>query len=147
MTDAGGGQWKLNLRLVGEALGRTNDAERLLTDYDREAAQRGGDPRARIRRTASAQAPRVAVALATPERPALRHARLLRGDDPGRRRRAARPTRSAGPTIDRCSPAAPDAAGHVDGRFTRVDGALWWGPGGALARKAALTDLQRALAG
>jgi iron complex transport system substrate-binding protein len=35
MTDGGGGQWKLNLRLVGEALGRTNDAEGLLTAYDR----------------------------------------------------------------------------------------------------------------
>src|SRR5919107_1995326 len=39
MTDGGGGQWKLNLRLVGEGLGRTNDAEQLLTDYDREAGE------------------------------------------------------------------------------------------------------------
>ena len=38
MLALGGGQWKLNLRLAGEALGRTNDAEQLLIDYDHEAA-------------------------------------------------------------------------------------------------------------
>ena len=39
MTDGGGGAWKLNVRLHGEALGRTNDAERLLIDWDERAAQ------------------------------------------------------------------------------------------------------------
>ncbi|HET8822997.1 MAG TPA: hypothetical protein VFM57_15740 [Thermoleophilaceae bacterium] len=33
-----GDNWKLNLRLHGEALGRTNDAERLLIDWDNRAA-------------------------------------------------------------------------------------------------------------
>jgi ABC-type Fe3+-hydroxamate transport system substrate-binding protein len=43
-----GDNWKLNLRLHGEALGRTNDAERLLIDWDnrvakvREAVARAG---------------------------------------------------------------------------------------------------------
>jgi ABC-type Fe3+-hydroxamate transport system substrate-binding protein len=34
-----GGDWKLNLRLHGEALGRTNDAERLLIDWDNRVAR------------------------------------------------------------------------------------------------------------
>jgi iron complex transport system substrate-binding protein len=33
-----GDNWKLNLRLHGEALGRTNDAERLLIDWDNRVA-------------------------------------------------------------------------------------------------------------
>ncbi len=39
VIDAGGAQWKLNLRLVGEALGRTNDAEALLSAYDEHLAR------------------------------------------------------------------------------------------------------------
>jgi iron complex transport system substrate-binding protein len=34
-----GDDWKLNLRLHGEALGRTNDAEKLLTDWDNRVAR------------------------------------------------------------------------------------------------------------
>jgi iron complex transport system substrate-binding protein len=34
-----GDDWKLNLRLHGEALGRTNDAEELLIDWDNRAAR------------------------------------------------------------------------------------------------------------
>ena len=34
-----GQDWKLNLRLHGEALGRTNDAERLLIDWDNRVAR------------------------------------------------------------------------------------------------------------
>jgi iron-siderophore transport system substrate-binding protein len=34
-----GDDWKLNLRLHGEALGRTNDAERLLIDWDNRVAR------------------------------------------------------------------------------------------------------------
>lgn len=34
-----GDNWKLNLRLHGEALGRTNDAERLLVDWDDRVAE------------------------------------------------------------------------------------------------------------
>ena len=39
VIDEGGAEWKLNLRLVGEALGRTNDAEALISRYDREVAR------------------------------------------------------------------------------------------------------------
>ena len=39
MDDAGDVGWKLNARLHGEALGRTNDAERLLIEYDRRSGQ------------------------------------------------------------------------------------------------------------
>jgi len=34
-----GDNWKLNLRLHGEALGRTNDAEKLLIDWDRRVGR------------------------------------------------------------------------------------------------------------
>jgi iron complex transport system substrate-binding protein len=34
-----GDNWKLNLRLHGEALGRTNDAEKLLIDWDNRVAE------------------------------------------------------------------------------------------------------------
>ena len=39
VIDDGGAQWKLNLRLVGEGLGRTNDAEALLSAYDAQLAR------------------------------------------------------------------------------------------------------------
>ena len=38
MSDGGGASWELSVRLHGEALGRTNDAERLLIDWDRRVA-------------------------------------------------------------------------------------------------------------
>jgi iron complex transport system substrate-binding protein len=145
MTEGGGAQWKLNLRLVGEALGRTNDAEGLLTDYDREAAQaraaiRHAHPQDREQPTR-----RVAVALQT--RGGLRFAAadsfaatILA--DAGVRRTAS--IRDADEVL---LARAPGASGQVDGPFTRVSGELWFGAGGALAAKAALADLQRALGG
>jgi ABC-type Fe3+-hydroxamate transport system substrate-binding protein len=39
VIDEGGAQWKLNLRLVGEGLGKTNDAEALLNAYDEQLAR------------------------------------------------------------------------------------------------------------
>jgi ABC-type Fe3+-hydroxamate transport system substrate-binding protein len=39
VIEHGGARWKLNLRLVGEGLGRTNDAEALLSAYDEQAAR------------------------------------------------------------------------------------------------------------
>ena len=139
MTALGGGQWKLNVRLVGEALGRTNDAEQLLIDYDHEAAL----ARKAIRAGAGAK-PRVAVALATKD--GIRYARrdsfagTILADAGVKQARTA-----AGADITLLA-RGPGAAG-LSGRFTDVAGALWWGPGGALAAKAALRDLQRALAG
>jgi iron complex transport system substrate-binding protein len=51
-----GHDWKLNLRLHGEALGRTNDAERLLIDWDNRVA--------RVRKTLAGSS--VAAKLAEP---------------------------------------------------------------------------------
>jgi iron complex transport system substrate-binding protein len=45
-----GDNWKLNLRLHGEALGRTNDAERLLIDWDNRVAKVRGSIRESGRR-------------------------------------------------------------------------------------------------
>jgi iron complex transport system substrate-binding protein len=134
MTDGGGGQWKLNVRLVGEALGRTNDAEQLLTDYDREVAEA---------RRAIAGHPRVAVVRATAD--GLRYAKSdsFAGTiltDAGVRQVQSTDDADAILLSD-----APDTRAHLDGSFTRVDDELWWGDGGALAGRAALDDLWAAL--
>ena len=134
MTDGGGGQWKLNLRLVGEGLGRTNDAEQLLTDYDREAAE--------ARRPIDGR-PSVAVARMTAD--GLRYA--PRDSFAGTILADAGVKQVAGRGADvLLLSSAPGAQASVGGRSTRVDEALWWGAGGALAARAALADLQRALA-
>jgi iron complex transport system substrate-binding protein len=139
MTDGGGGQWKLNLRLIGEALGRTNDAEQLLTDYDREAAQAR-----QVIRAGSTARPTVAVVQVTKD--GLRYAKqasfagtiLIDAD-----------VKQVADMDDADAvllSTAPGATAHLDRSFTRVDDELWWGDGGALAARAALADLQRALA-
>jgi iron complex transport system substrate-binding protein len=138
MTDGGGAQWKLNVRLVGEALGRTNDAEALLTDYDRRVAG--------VRRVVEGGS-RVAVARTTADglrlAPRDSFAGTLLADvgarqieRPGRVRRADVVLLSAPP--DR----RPRGLG---GSVERVDRVVWWGPGGMLAARAALADLKRAL--
>ncbi len=145
MTEGGGGQWKLNLRLVGEALGRTNDAEGLLTAYDREVAQ----TRAAIRHThpQDREQPerRVAVARLTPD-----GVRLAGRDSFAATILADAGVRRVG-SIDRADTVLlardPGARGRVDGNSTPVDAALWFGDGGALAARAALADVQRALGG
>ena len=143
MTDGGGGQWKLNLRLIGEALGRTNDAEQLLIDYDREAAE----TRRAIRASgaAGARKPRVAVVRATADG-GLRFAKrdsfagtLL--SDAG--------VAQVGTVADADAvllSSDPGATRSVPGHPSRVDAELWWGAGGALAARTALGELQRALA-
>src|SRR5919107_3243840 len=128
MTDGGGGQWKLNLRLVGEGLGRTNDAEQLLTDYDREAAEAG---------KAIGGRPSVAVARMTAD--GLRYA--PRDSFAGTILADAGVKQVAGKGADMMLLAGARAVGaSVGGRSTRVDEALWWGAGGALAGQAALAD-------
>jgi iron complex transport system substrate-binding protein len=150
MIDSSGGQWKLNLRLAGEALGRTNDAEQLLTEYDRAAALTRRAIRAAQRASGTATKARVAVAHITAN--GLRFAKrdsfaatILA--DAGVRQ----VTRNApdAPVDVVLLSRAPDAKRdvHVDGSFERVSDALWWGSGGALAAKAALDDLRLALAG
>jgi iron complex transport system substrate-binding protein len=132
ITERGGGQWKLNLRLVGEALGRTNDAEALLSDYDRRVAgaRRAIDTRAKV-----------AVARATRQ-----GWRLAGGDsfagtilaDAGLRQVSS----LARADVVLASPAPGEGRKR---RFESVDHATWWGPGGVFAARAALADLRRIL--
>jgi iron complex transport system substrate-binding protein len=141
MTDGGGGQWKLNLRLVGEALGRTNDAEKLLTVHDREA----GLTREAIGTAGEdARGPRVAVV-----RMVGSELRYAKRDSFAGTILADAGVRQV--TSDRQTPdlillsGAENTLPHLDARFERVDEAVWWGTGGALAARAALRDLQAAL--
>ena len=142
MIALGGGQWKLNVRQVGEALGRTNDAEQLLIDYDHEAAL--ARKAIRVARSGGAGTkPRVAVALAT-----ANGVRFAKGDsfagtilaDAG-----VKQVHTAADADVTLVARAPGATSRVGGRAVSVDGALWWGPGGVSAGKAALKDVARAL--
>ena len=136
MIATGGDQWRLNVRLVGEGLGRTNDAEQLLIDYDHQAF---------LARRAIAGKPRVAVALPTPS--GIRYA--------SRRSFASTILTDAG--VKQVTNAAnadvtllarlPGAQAQVDGRVVPASAAVWLGPGGSLAAKAALSELVAALRG
>ena len=106
VIDEGGAQWKLNLRLVGEGLGRTNDAEALLSAYDEQLA--------RVRASLPRHA-RVAGAYAEDSF-------------------AAAVLADAGVELVSPGRAAP-----------KLKSSAWSGPGGALAARAALADLQRVL--
>ncbi|MBD0283257.1 MAG: ABC transporter substrate-binding protein [Thermoleophilaceae bacterium] len=169
MTENGGVEWKLDLRLHGEALGRTNDAEDLLTDYDRRAA--------RVRRELGSEPRRTEVSVVQVTRRGLRAAGLasfpgsVLGDLD-----LSRP-----PAQDRPRPSEivpPERMSSVDGdlllvsvargagealrrleatpewrrlravrarRVARVEGGTWWSGGGILAARAALRDIERAL--
>jgi ABC-type Fe3+-hydroxamate transport system substrate-binding protein len=132
ITEGGSGQWKLNLRLVGEALGRTNDAEALLTDYDRRVAG--------VRRAVRGR-PKVAVARRTPDGLELAPRDSFAGTilvDTGLRQ--AHSLEAAGVVL------VSRAHGARRGkRFVPVDDATWWGPGGVFAARAALRDLKAIL--
>ncbi len=160
VSDAGaGGDWQMDIRLFGEALGRTNAAERLLTGWDRSAA---------AARVALKDAPDVTLVRVVPgalrvagrysfagrilddagvshdvaEKPftrvetarlaSLRHGRVLYSVAPG-----ARPTAAA---------LARDPAWRAL-HPVRVDDALWWEGDGLLAARAAVADLRRVLGG
>ena len=143
MVDGAGGQWKLDLRLVGEALGRTNDAERLLSDYDADAAR----TRRGIRRAMGPGKPR--VALIEVARDGLRAAprdsfagTILA--DAGLKQVT---NYTSSTDLDLMLLAeGPTARSVVEGSFFRADYGLWWGDGGALAARAALTQLREAVA-
>jgi len=170
-TDAGGAGWQLNLRLHGEALGRTNDAEELLTDWDR----RVGQARAAIGDEAAAQT-RVAVVLAARTGLFVAGSDSFAGkvladlgvegpasgdDHSGERKRISAAgigaLRSALLLLS-VAPGAEDAAARLgrsrawralpvvrSGGVTRVDAGTWWSGGGILAARAALADVGRAL--
>jgi ABC-type Fe3+-hydroxamate transport system substrate-binding protein len=117
MLDGRGSQWKLDLRLAGEGLGRTNDAEQLLTDYDHEVAQT---------RDAIAGKPTVAIARMTPD--GLRYA----------------PRDSFAGTI-LSDMGLKQVRGK--GADLTLRSEVWWTAGGPLAARAALADLRDALGG
>ncbi len=170
-TDAGGAGWQLNLRLHGEALGRTNDAEELLIDWDR----RVGEARAAIGDEAAAQT-RVAVVLVTRTGLFVAGSDSFAGkvlaelgvegpasgeDGSGERERVS--TADVGALradlmLLSVAPGAEDAAARLErsrawralpavrsGAVERVDAGTWWSGGGILAARAALADVERAL--
>jgi iron complex transport system substrate-binding protein len=118
MIDGSGSQWRLDLRLVGEGLGRTNDAEQLLTDYDRDVAET---------RDAIDGRPTVAVARMTPG---------------GQVEYAPRDS-FAGSILSDLGLRQV----RREGAQLTLRGGVWWSAGGALAARAALADLRAALGG
>jgi iron complex transport system substrate-binding protein len=150
IVEPGSGRWKLNLRLTGEALGRTNDAEGLLTDYDRRVA--------RVRRVAvgwpggdAEDRPRVAVVRATEDGWGFAPRDSFAGTilaDVGLRQvatfRRADLVLVSQPESGRVE---LDAPARATGRFEQADVNLrtWWGPGGALQARSALSELEEAL--
>jgi iron complex transport system substrate-binding protein len=171
MTEAGGVQWKLNARLHGEALGRTNDVEHLLIDYDRRSARLQRRLRERVADT------QVSVVLVTP--PEVRMAGLesfpgsVLGDlglarppaqDGSREYETVAPEQI--PALDgdllllSVAPGARDALRRLEarpewrrlrvvrsGRVVRVDAGTWWSGGGILAARAAMRDVEGAFRG
>jgi ABC-type Fe3+-hydroxamate transport system substrate-binding protein len=123
VTDGGSGQWKLNVRLVGEALGRTNDAERLLITYDAWVA--------RVRRV---------VRGLGRERPAVAVVRA----GPNDRRQVATRDSFAGTVLADVGLRQTRSAKGAD-LVIRGNSDTWWGPGGILEARAALSDLRRRL--
>jgi iron complex transport system substrate-binding protein len=137
IVEPGSGRWKLNLRLMGEALGRTNDAEGLLTDYDRRVAAVRRDVRRR---------PRVAVVRAVEEGWLFAPRDSFAGTilaDVGVRQvaslRRADVVLLAQPMSERVRLGVPGVSPED------VELATWWGPGGVLAARAALSDLHEVL--
>ena len=171
MTDGGGASWELSVRLHGEALGRTNDAEGLLIDWDRRVAQ--------LRAKIGDDAPDTAVSVVLVGRNGI----LMAGADsfPGRvlsDLELGRPPSQDGPReFETVSPdqipalggrvvllsVAPGAEQRLaelqrdprwkrlravrSGAVERVDAGTWWSGGGILAARAALADLDRILVG
>jgi len=136
IVEPGSDRWKLNLRLMGEALGRTNDAEALLTGYDRRVAgvRVEGKPRVAVVRATQdgwLLAPRDSFAGTILADVGLRQVQSLRRADL---------VLVAQPESDRVA---------LDGDFEKadVDLATWWGPGGLHEARAALAELRDAVRG
>jgi iron complex transport system substrate-binding protein len=171
MTETGGVQWKLNARLHGEALGRTNDAERLLIDYDRRSArlqrrlgERGADTE-------------VSVVLVTPREVLMAGLESFPGSVLGDLGLARPPAQDGSreyetvapeqiPALDgdllllSVAPGARDAMRRLEarpewrrlgvvrsGRVVLVDAGTWWSGGGILAARAAMRDVESAFRG
>lgn len=137
IVEPGSGRWKLNLRLMGEALGRTNDAEGLLTDYDRRVAS--------VRRAVQGR-PRVAVVRAVEDGWLIAPRDSFAGTilaDVGVRQVAS--FRRADVVL-LAQPESERVRLGIDGVTSRdVELATWWGPGGVIEARAALSDLHQIL--
>jgi iron complex transport system substrate-binding protein len=137
IVEPGSGRWKLNLRLMGEALGRTNDAEALLTDYDRRVASVRKDLPGR-RRVALVRAVEDGWAFA----PRDSFAGTILADVGVRQVssfRRADVVLLAQPMSERIQLAIRGVA------LDDVELATWWGPGGVIEARAALADLHELL--
>lgn len=137
IVEPGSGRWKLNLRLMGEALGRTNDAERLLTDYDRRVAavRREVRDRTRVAVVRAVEdgwkfAPRDSFAGTILADLGVRQVSSLRRADV---------VLLAQPESERVRLGVGDVAPKD------VELATWWGPGGVIEARAALADLHQIL--
>lgn len=169
ITDAGGAGWKLSVRLHGEALGRTNDAERLLIDWDRRVAQLAAQL------SEDAAETEVSVVLVGRDGVLTAGAESFPGkvlSDVGLSRPGTQDgireseTIAAGqiPALDgdlillSVAPGAQRQAARLQqnrlwkrlgavrsGAVERVDAGTWWSGGGILAGRAALRDLRRVL--
>jgi iron complex transport system substrate-binding protein len=169
MSEGGGAAWELTVRLHGEALGRTNDAERLLIDWDRRVAT------ARSQLGRDVDETEVSVVLVTRAGILMAGAESFPGkvlSDVG----LARPPSQDGireqetvapeqiPALDgdvillSVAPGAEANATRLEdgdrwkrlravrsGAVQRVDAGTWWTGGGILAARAALEDLKRVL--
>jgi iron complex transport system substrate-binding protein len=169
MADDGGVRWKLNLRLHGEALGRTNDAERLLIDYDRRSGrlrallgERAGETEVSVVRVTSREV--LMAGLDSFPGTVLGDLGLARppAQDGRRAYQTVAPdqipaldgdllllsvARGAGEALRRLEsrPEWRSLRAARSGRVVRVDDGAWWSGGGVLAARAALQELARAL--
>jgi iron complex transport system substrate-binding protein len=166
IVEPGSSRWKLNLRLMGEALGRTNDAEGLLTDYDRRVAAvrralgvpqgdggaaEGGAGAGADEGAGGGRPTRVAVVRPTEEGWGIAPRDSFAGSilaDVGLTQvgsvRRADVVLVSQPDSERVQFEAPRGS---RARFEQADVDLrtWWGPGGVLEARAALADLRDAL--
>ena len=134
--------WKLDLRLFGEALGRTNQAEALLRGWDRTAAA----ARRRLRPLAGT---RVAVVRILPRQTRLARPEAFPGKVlsdaglvPAEERKGADVV-----LVSRAPGATATPASLGLRKAIPVDDRLWWAGDGLLAARAATKDLEQALAG
>ena len=168
MTETAGVQWKLNTRLHGEALGRTNDAESLLIGYDRRSVRVGrglGKGRADTE---------VSVVLVTPREVRMAGDESFPGSVLGDLGLSRPPAQQGSREYETVSPeqvpaidgdlmllsVAPGAGAALRrleatpewgrlrvvraGRVVRVDAGTWWSGGGILASRSAMRDVERA---
>ena len=134
--------WKLDLRLFGEALGRTNEAEALLSGWDRTAAA----ARRRLRplagtRVAVVRIERGRLRLARPEAfpgKVLSDAGLVPAEE----------RQGADLVLVSRAPGAHTSLARLGLRSAIVlDDRLWWEGDGLLAARAAMRELEGVLAG